>query len=192
MANNNQRLEEQIKQDRFRNFNVLLYPDTTSYNYNDVIFKLNEYKYFAYIEHKPETDEKKEHTHLFIHLDNACTKSSIANNLGIPQNFVQETKSVRSSCRYLTHIDYPDKIQYDYNQVHISTMFERRFKKNFEDLETEEQIINNIFEFIDTLHHDYHYDYAVRVLIQWINLNVYDTIFKRYRSEFLVYLKSTY
>lgn len=192
MSKNKQRLEEQIKQDRFRNFNILLYKDTTSYNYKDVIFKLNEYKYYAYIEHKPETDEKKEHTHLFIHLDNACTILAVANNLGIPKNFVQETKSVRSSCRYLTHIDYPDKIQYDYKDVHISTMFERKFKKNFEDLETEEQIINNIFDFIDNLHYDYTYNYAMRVLIQWVNLNVYDTIFKRYRSEFLDYLKSTY
>lgn len=192
MPKNKQRLEEQIKQDRFRNFNILLYKDTTSYKYKDVIFKLNEYKYYAYIEHKPETDEKKEHTHLFIHLDNACTISAVANNLGIPKNFVQETKSVRSSCRYLTHIDYPDKIQYDYKDVHISTLFERKFKKNFEDLETEEQIINNIFEFIDNLHYDYTYNYAMRVLIQWVNLNVYDTIFKRYRSEFLDYLKSTY
>lgn len=192
MSKNNQRLEEQIKQDRFRNFNILLYKDTTSYKYSDVIFKLNEYKYYAYIEHKPETDEKKEHTHLFIHLDNACTISAVANNLGIPKNFVQETKSVRSSCRYLTHIDYPDKIQYDYKDVHISTLFERKFKKNFEDLETEEQIINNIFEFIDNLHFDYTYNYAMRVLIQWVNLNVYDTIFKRYRTEFLDYLKSTY
>lgn len=192
MSKNKQRLEEQIKQDRFRNFNVLLYKDTTSYKYSDVIFKLNEYKYYAYIEHKPESDEKKEHTHLFIHLDNACTVSAVANNLGIPKNFVQETKSVRSSCRYLTHIDYPDKIQYDYKDVHISTLFERKFKKNFEDLETEEQIINNIFEFIDNLHFDYTYNYAMRVLIQWVNLNVYDTIFKRYRSEFLDYLKSTY
>lgn len=192
MPKNKQRLEEQIKQDRFRNFNILLYKDTTSYKYKDVIFKLNEYKYYAYIEHKPETDEKKEHTHLFIHLDNACTISAVANNLGIPKNFVQETKSVRSSCRYLTHIDYPNKIQYDYKDVHISTLFERKFKKNFEDLETEEQIINNIFEFIDNLHFDYTYNYAMRVLIQWINLNVYDTIFKRYRSEFLDYLKSTY
>ena len=192
MPKNNQRLEEQIKQDRFRNFNILLYKDTTSYKYKDVIFKLNEYKYYAYIEHKPETDEKKEHTHLFIHLDNACTISAVANNLGIPKNFVQETKSVRSSCRYLTHIDYPNKIQYDYKDVHISTLFERKFKKNFEDLETEEQIINNIFEFIDNLHFDYTYNYAMRVLIQWVNLNVYDTIFKRYRSEFLDYLKSTY
>lgn len=192
MSKNKQRLEEQIKQDRFRNFNILLYKDTTSYKYKDVIFKLNEFKYYAYIEHKPETDEKKEHTHLFIHLDNACTISAVANNLGIPKNFVQETKSVRSSCRYLTHIDYPNKIQYDYKDVHISTMFERKFKKNFEDLETEEQIINNIFEFIDNLHFDYTYNYAMRVLIQWVNLNVYDTIFKRYRSEFLDYLKSTY
>ena len=192
MSKNKQRLEEQIKQDRFRNFNILLYKDTSSYKYSDVIFKLNEYKYYAYIEHKPETDEKKEHTHLFIHLDNACTISAVANDLGIPKNFVQETKSVRSSCRYLTHIDYPNKIQYDYKDVHISTMFERKFKKNFEDLETEEQIINNIFEFIDNLHFDYTYNYAMRVLIQWVNLNVYDTIFKRYRSEFLDYLKSTY
>ena len=65
MSKSNKRLEEQIKQDRFRNFNVLLYKDTTSYKYDDVIFKLNEYKYYAYIEHKPESDEKKEHTHLF-------------------------------------------------------------------------------------------------------------------------------
>lgn len=192
MSKNQQRLEEAIKQDRFRNFNVLLYPETTSYNYSDVIFKLNEFKYYAWIEHTPESDEKKKHTHVFIHLDNACTVSAVANNLGIPSNFVEPTKSVRSSCRYLTHIDYPDKIQYDYNDVNISTMFERKFKKNFEDLETEEQIINNIFEFIDNLHFDYNYNYAMRVLIQWVNLNVYDTIFKRYRFEFLDYLKSTY
>ena len=192
MISNTQRLEEQIKKDRFRNFNILLYKNTTSYDYDEVLFRLNEYKYYAWIEHKPESEEKRYHTHLFIHLDNACTISAIANNLGIPENFVQETKSVRSSCRYLTHIDYPDKIQYDYNDVHISTMFERKFKKNFEDLETEEQIISNIFQFIDNLHFDYHYNYALRVLIQWINLNVYDTIFKRYRSEFIEYLKSTY
>ena len=33
MSKNKQILEEQIKQDRFRNFNVLLYKDTTSYKY---------------------------------------------------------------------------------------------------------------------------------------------------------------
>ena len=70
MPKNQQRLEEAIKQDRFRNFNVLLYPDTSSYNYSDVIFKLNEFKYYAWIEHTPESDEKKKHTHVFIQKTN--------------------------------------------------------------------------------------------------------------------------
>lgn len=173
---------------RYRNFMVLFYKDTDTYNFNDIIFNIHSMKYYAYIKHTPEEEEKKEHYHAFIHLDTACTISSISKRLGIPENYIQYSKNVRGSCRYLTHIDYPDKTQYDINEVYVSPIFKRKFLKNFEDIKTEEEVIQDIYFFIDNNHYDTYLE-KVRGLIFFVNINCYDTIYKRYRMEFLEYLK---
>lgn len=182
--------DEQIKEDRFRNFFVILYKDSECYDYDDVIFNIKGFKYYAYIEHVPETDEKKSHVHVFIHLDNATTIKAIAKKIGVPMNYFQVVKNVRSSCRYLTHIDYPEKKQYSYDDVIVSNLFERKFKKQFEDIETEEDIINNIYGFIENIGSDTPYTYALRYLVLYVNKNCYDTVFRRYRVEFLNYLSA--
>lgn len=180
--------EEIINTKRYRNFMVLFYDESKHYLLEDVLFNLRSFKYYAYIRHEPETEEKQAHYHAFIRVDSATTEDCIAKHLGIPVNMVQYVKNVRAGCRYLTHIDYPEKIQYDVGSVFVSGLFKRKFMKNFEDVKTEEEIIQDIYFFIDNNHFDT-YTEKLKYLIMFINLNCYDSVYKRYRFEFLDYLK---
>ena len=180
--------EEIVSCKRYRNFMVLFYKDTKTYDFNDIIYNLHGFKYYAYIKHKPETNEKKAHYHAFVHVDSATSEEAIAKRVGVPKNMVQYVKNVRASCRYLTHIDYEDKIQYSVDDVKVSAMFSRKFKKNFEDVKTEEEIIQDIYFWIDNSHFDNYYE-KLKYFTIFININCYDTVFKRYRYEFIDYLK---
>lgn len=179
---------EELVAKQYRNFMVLFYDESIHYNFDDVIFNLKGLKYWAYIKHQPEDDEKVQHYHAFIHLDSASTESALAKRLGIPPDKVQYIKNCRSGMRYLTHIDYPEKIQYDLNSVHVSGLFKRKFLKAFEDVKTEEEIIQDIYFWLDNSHFDTYLE-KVRYFILYINSNCYDTVYKRYRPEFLDYLK---
>lgn len=185
-------LIEMPKKDRFRSFFILLYPDSTSYNIDNVFFELNGFKYFAYIKHQPETDEKKIHYHLYIYVDSACTISAVSKRLGIPINHIQHVLSQRASLRYLTHIDYPEKIQYDFKEIKHSVAIERDLLKSYSDIESEIDIINNIYKFITSLKENYSYNDALIELIKFVNLNYYDTIYKRYRNEYKEFMKNLY
>lgn len=180
--------EEIIDSKRYRNFMVLFYEVSKHYEFNDIIFNLHSFKYYAYIKHEPESDEKVSHYHAFIHLDSATTEEALAKRLGIPKDKVQYVKNVRGGCRYLTHIDYPQKIQYSLDNVHVSGLFQRKFLKNFEDIKTEEEIIQDIYFFIDNNHFDSYVE-KLKYLIMFVNINCYDTVYRRYRPEFIDYLK---
>lgn len=178
------------KPKNYRHWLILLYEDTMSYNFNEVLQVVKSQKNYAYIKHFPESNEKKEHYHVILSFENARSKKSLSNKLGVPENYIDEIKSFRTICRYLIHKDDDDKFQYSLDQVKISKCFERQYKKQFDDLESEEDIINNIYIFISSLS-SLSYTEALRVLIQYINSHVYDTIYKRYRFEFQDYLKTT-
>lgn len=182
--------EEVYDEKRYRNFMILFYKESKHYLFDDLIFNIHGFKYYAYIKHQPEDEEKTEHYHGFIHLDSACTIKALSKRLGIPEQKIQNVKSVRSACRYLTHVDYDDKIQYDIGDVVVSGNFKRKFIKQFEDVKTEEEIINDIYNEIEDLKLlDKGYNFKIMCLIKFINSNCYDTIYKRYRPEFLEYLK---
>ena len=70
--------EEIIEEKTYRNWMILLYSDTTSYNFNEVIFNITSLKNFAYIKHLPEDDEKKEHYHVYIELNSATTQERLS------------------------------------------------------------------------------------------------------------------
>ena len=150
--------EELFDEKRYRNFMIIFYKDTKSYEFDDILFNIHSLKYYAYIKHNPEVEEKKEHYHAFIHLDTACTESALAKRIGIPVEHLQYVKNVRGGCRYLTHIDYPEKLQYSIDDVRVSGLFKRKFLKNFEDIKTEEEIISDIYFFIDNNHYDSYID----------------------------------
>lgn len=180
--------------DRYRIYFIELYKETKSYNFNDVLRNLKGYKKWAYITHNQDTKEdgslKKEHVHFLLHLDNASTIKALSKKTGVPEQFLQNVRNERSVVRYLTHIDDEDKFQYNIEDIKSSRMFQRYVSKCFDDLETEDVILSNIFSYIDSLLIDTHvYSKILYCLLQYINLNCYDTIYKRYRYEFQDYIK---
>lgn len=191
MAKKIETKSEEIDEKRFRNFMILLYEDTTSYVFDDVLFDLKgSFKNYAYIKHLPESDEKKEHYHFILALDNARTIHSLASRIGVPDNFIEPIKSLRASCRYLIHQDNDDKTKYYLTDVKVSNSFSRKFFASFDDLQTEEDVIDDIYNYIDVISDGNKFSECIKMLIKFINQNAYDTIYKRYRIEFTEYLRS--
>lgn len=182
---------EEIDEKRFRHFMILLYEDSTSYNYEDVLFDLKgSFKNYAYIKHEPESNEKKEHIHFILSLDNPRSINSISKRVGVSPNYFQSIKSLRASCRYLIHQDEDNKKKYELSDVVVSQSFSRKFYASFDDLKTEEDVIDDIYLYIDSLF-DSSFKDAVKSLIKFVNSQSYDTIYKRYRIEFQDYLRDT-
>lgn len=180
---------EEIEEKRYRHFMILLYEDSKSYKFDDVLFDLKgSFKNYAYIKHLPESDEKKEHIHFILSLDNPRSINSLSKRVGVEPNYIQSIKSLRASCRYLIHIDNDEKKQYDLTDVKVSSSFSRKFFASFDDLKTEEDVIDDIYLFMDSLVNNSFRD-AVKQLIIFVNSQAYDTIYKRYRTEFLDYLR---
>ena len=165
---------------RYRNFMVLFYDESKHYNFDDVLFNLHGFKYYAYIKHQPESDEKTSHYHAFLKVDSATTESAIASKLGIPVDKVQYVKNIRAANRYLIHIDYPEKIQYSIDDVRVSGLWKRHFMKCFEDVKTEEEIIQDIYFFIDNNHYDSYVE-KLKYLITFINSIIAININKHYQ-----------
>lgn len=181
-------LEEEIPK-KYRCFTLVVYDESIHYKLDDILFALHGFKYWAWIKHMPEEDEKLPHYHILIKLENATSVESISKKTGVPVHKIQYVKNIRAMCRYMIHLDDTDKIQYNIDEVHVSKLFERKFKKNFEELKTEEEIIQDIYFWLDNTHfNDYHE--KLRYLLMFVNMNCYETIYKRYRFEFLDYLKT--
>lgn len=180
-------IEEEIPK-KYRCFEFVVYDESIHYKLDDIMFALHGFKYWAWIKHQPEEEEKQVHYHIIIKLENATTIESISKKTGVPVHKIQYVKNIRAMCRYLIHIDDSDKIQYSIDDVHVSKLFERKFKKNFQELKSEEEIIQDIYFWIDNSHFDSYHEKLKNLLI-FVNFNCYDTIYKRYRLEFLDYLK---
>lgn len=179
-------------EDRYRLFSIVLYEESESYDFKDVLFNIKSYKFYAYIRHNKDIfddgTDKKVHYHFLIKLDNACTLQALSKKLGVPKNYIIHVRNERAMIRYLIHFDDEDKFQYSFDEIHCSRSYQRYIKKCFEDKETEEQIINNINIFINNLK-GLDYSQAVFTLVAYVNDNCYDTIYKRYRQEFTTILK---
>ena len=138
-------LEEKSSK-KYRHWLILLYEDSTSYDFKEVLRIIKSQKKWAYIKHIPESNEKKEHFHIILSFENATKKDTLAKKLGIPSNYIDEIKSFRTICRYLIHKDDEDKYQYSLDQVKVSRLFEKEYNMQFDDLLTEDEIIDNIYK----------------------------------------------
>lgn len=175
--------------DRYRLFSLILYEDTDTYDIKNVLFNIRSNKYYAYILHNQDKDNKgnfkKPHYHIIIKLDNATTIDALSKKLGVPKNYIQNIRNERAYIRYLIHFDDADKFQYELGDIKNSRLYERYIKKCFEDKETEEEIIVKINAFINNLKDkNISNTDALFLLIQFINSNNYDQLYKRYRFEF--------
>ena len=105
------------RKNKFYTYNILLYKDSTSYDYNKIIDYITQnWSCYGYIEHSPEIDEKKYHTHVLVHFDNKRYLSALAKELNIPENYIQPTNLI-PFLRYLIHYDDEEKIQYSPYEV---------------------------------------------------------------------------
>lgn len=174
--------------DRYRTYLLILYPDSTSYDYDQVINTLKgEYKYYAYIEHEPEHNELKKHTHVIIHSPNGMRVGQLAKKLGVPYNYFQVPLSLRGCRRYLTHIDYPEKIQYDLQFVNVSKSYMKTLYQAFDDEKIDIDILNDIYQFIDD-NKDLDRIDLEKQLTLFVCSSSYNRIFKCYYSTIVKYI----
>lgn len=184
--NNDNTSSEEVIEKRYRHFMILLYPEWD--NFNEILQDIKgSFKNYAYIKHTPEEEEKKEHFHLILSLDNPRSIESLANRLGVPKNLIQNVKSLRGSCRYLVHRDNEDKYQYDIDQVIVSNSFKSSYLKSFDDLMSDEEILDNIFEFIREFKHLNPVMLEID-LSKFVCANAYEQVFKRYYNTIVKYI----
>lgn len=186
---------EEINPFSTRHWTLVLYDKSDYYSFNELITKIKSfYTDYCYIMHSPESTEKQAHYHVNLHLKDARTREQIMRKLSLPdqvRNRVEPILSVRQMDRYLTHVDYPDKIQYSVDDVIVSPHYRNKFFKQFDDQQSEEDIITDIYNFLDKLPHNT-FGEDLRLLVIYVNSNCYDTIYKRFRVEFTEYLKLIY
>ena len=119
--------------DKYRLFSIILYEISDDYDTNEVFKNIKANKYYAFILHNLDKDNKgefkKAHYHIIIRLDNASTISALAKKLGIKENYIQHIKNERAYIRYLIHFDDLDKYQYPIEQIHSSRMYDRKIKR---------------------------------------------------------------
>lgn len=121
-------------------WSVELYPDATNYDCESVLQSLDlAFTHWAYITHDKDVNEetgelKKAHIHVVGHRltadgkDSPCSKMTVANALGIPENYIEPCKSEAAMIRYLVHADNPEKFQYERKDINANFSLEKFFK----------------------------------------------------------------
>lgn len=105
-----------------RIFIGVLYPDSTTYEIEKVISRLEDtFTDFAYITHDLDLDAmgtvKKPHVHWCGKRSSPAPISTIANAVGVEENAIEFCRNWKYSLRYLIHADNPDKFQYSPDKV---------------------------------------------------------------------------
>ena len=136
---------------RSRSFNLVLYPeDETHINAMNYISKNYDY---AWILHDKDIDEKtgeikKTHYHIVIRFNNAKWNTSLASDLHITENYIEECRNIKRSLQYLIHYNDENKHQYDLEEVQgtLTSLLVETIKNGNK---TESEKILEIFKFIE-------------------------------------------
>lgn len=113
------RLTENSKK---RNFAFLLYPESASPNWKQILINLKQHVFYIYHDKDIilETGEvKKPHYHIMIMYNSprsSATVSKIAMTCG-NNGYLEKIESKNKYMRYLIHLDNPEKYQYGFEDV---------------------------------------------------------------------------
>lgn len=110
---------------RDRKFELVLYPDSDAYDCDVVIQLAKSYfSAWAYCLHYADVldsgELKKVHIHFLGKLADPRDPSVVCKDLGVPVNSIANVKSWKAACRYLIHLDQPEKFQYSPDDVAAS------------------------------------------------------------------------
>lgn len=173
---------------RYRTFMLILYEEDNNFieyiNYIvDKKFKNKNYKYLG-ITHDRDTNEngeiKKSHDHIVLYFDNPRTISSISKELGLPSNYIESYKSLKTALTYLIHFNQGDKAQYSIEDTYGDLQNElKKYTKNV--ILSEEDRVLKILDLIDSY---YKYTSYSQFLRDICSLGLYD-ILRRNNYMFL-------
>lgn len=107
---------------RDRKFELILYPDSESYDLDIVLSSaISYFPMWAYCLHDSDlTDEgfpKKDHIHFLGKLDDVRSPDVVCRDLQLPISSISNVKNWKAACRYLVHLDSPTKYQYSIDDV---------------------------------------------------------------------------
>lgn len=72
---------------------------------------------WAWIDHEPDDEEGKPHTHFVFRANGSRTIQQIADKLQISGQYVQKVRQITGMYRYLVHKDSPEKKQYKLEDI---------------------------------------------------------------------------
>lgn len=124
-----------MKQDR--KFELVLYPDSNSYDCMEVIEKAKKFfSLWAFILHDKDIDDdgviKKAHYHFIGKRESVITPKGVCYNLGIEETSLAQIRKWSSAVRYLVHADHGKKYQYEHSEVYSNFNFEEFFNESGE------------------------------------------------------------
>lgn len=107
---------------RDRKFELILYPDSDSYDIHSVLDSaIHYFSQWAYCLHNSDILDdgslKKDHIHFLGKLDEVRSPEVVCRDLQLPLNSIANVKSWKAACRYLVHLDSPTKYQYSIDDV---------------------------------------------------------------------------
>ena len=164
--------------DKTRNFELIVYPDSTAYDSEQLLALLpSKFDKWAYILHDRDTDNTgeliKAHYHVYGARSSPVLLSTIANAFSFPVNDIRPVFNWNGAIQYATHVNDPDK--YLYRSSDITSNFDhyKLFKSQRDDSED----ATAIFEYIA-------YTRCVNFtkLTQWALENGYWASFRRGQS----------
>lgn len=166
---NNKQTERVDK--RHHTWNLILYRDSDSYDFDDVLLNITEQsdKYYI-IEHEAEDETKKNHVHCVFHLVNGKTKTAVSKAIGVQDNYFEPTQDTCSAVRYLIHADQPTKKQYSIDDV--ITNDKDGLKKYLSNKNSEGLIVLELLKKLDE-------GYSFRRCLMWASENNYYSEFRR-------------
>ena len=106
---------------RSRRFCLLLYTSEDESHIKALEYIKNNYENYAFIIHDKDLNNdgelKKPHTHIVLEFNNARWSSSIAEELGILPNYLQNCNNFEKALDYLIHFNDDTKYQYSIDEV---------------------------------------------------------------------------
>ena len=170
-------------------FCCILYPDSVTYDVDKVIKALaEEHLTFAVSPiHDKDVEEdgslKKGHYHLLLAYSSATTLSNIRgwfNVCGMPESELHSIRVCASGVgyyRYLTHMDNPEKAQYNDKDIRVFNDSDELFKKFSKTASEKIDDLVRIFQIVDELN-----TISFHSLIQYLMFNERD-LFKMLTSS---------
>lgn len=135
---------------KYRVYTGVLYPDSETYNYLNILKYIEQFKEYAYITHDSDVDDdgviKKVHIHYVIRLPTPRSIQSISKELHLPLESVQIGKNFKSLIRYLIHLDNDEKTAYTADKIITNIDVSRYLQTDTDELTQAETLLNYIME----------------------------------------------